>query len=490
VVLHGRDVERLRLAALTLGARQGRAGVLMVLGEPGVGKSALLDELTSSAADQGMRVLRTVGLESESPLAFGALHRLMRPVMRLMDRLPAPQARALQVALGQLESPFIEPFLVGVATLSLLTEAAEESPVLCVIDDAHWLDTASADALLFAARRLDADRVAMVFAARDTEASAFSAEGIETLTVAGLGPDAMRALLTERVGTGIPEEVAQRMLAETGGNPLALVELPANLTAAQLNGTTPLPARLMVGANVERVFLDRLRRLPRPVHALMLVVAADDTGQLATTRQAAASLGADLAAWDEAERSGLLSIEGDTVRVRHPLVRSAVYQAATSLQRRQVHQTIADALSVASSDPDREAWHRAAAVDGGMKRSPRTSCGSARVRRTAAVTPAPPPRTNAPPSSVRTRSCARSDCLPPPAMRGRPAMRPERPRCPPGHASKPTIRCCAPTPTGSAAGSRSTSGHPRQRIGSSPRPPELWPESTRSGRWRWLSRRP
>ena len=141
-MLHGRDVERARLVALTEGARQGRAGALVVRGEPGIGKSALLDDLAGTATDQGLRVLRTQGLESESPLAFGALHRLLRPLTQLIDQLPAPQAQALRVAFGQQDGPSVEPFLVGIATLSMLTEAAEQSPLLCVIDDAHWLDTA------------------------------------------------------------------------------------------------------------------------------------------------------------------------------------------------------------------------------------------------------------------------------------------------------------------------------------------------------------
>jgi hypothetical protein len=263
-------------------------------------------------------------------LAFGALHRLLRSLTRLIEQLPVPQAHALRVAFGQQEGASVEPFLVGVATLSMLAEAAEQSPLLCVIDDAHWLDAASADALLFAARRLDADRVAIVFAARDTEAHAFRAEGVETLTVSGLDPAAVRSLLVQHVGDGLSDEVAQRLLEETGGNPLALVELPTNLSAAQLNGTAPLPARLTMSTGVERVFLDRIRRLPQPVQALMLVVAADDTGQLATMRLAAESLGANLLAWGEAEKSGLLFVEGDTVRVRHPVVRSAINSAARS----------------------------------------------------------------------------------------------------------------------------------------------------------------
>jgi len=289
VVLLGREVEQARLADLVDRARRGRAGALVVRGEPGVGKSALLNDLIEESGHAGLRVLRTQGLESESPLAFGALHRLLRPILDLLARLPLPQARALRVAFGAEDGSPVEPFLVGIATLSMLTEAAEEAPVLCVVDDAHWLDTASADALLFAARRLEADRVAIVFSARDSGDRAFNPDGVESLLVAGLEPDAVRALLTQQVGDGVADEVAERLLRETGGNPLALMELPANLTAAQLHGTAPLPAQLLVGTDVERVFLDRVRRLTPPAQTLMLLAAADDTGQLATLQLAAAA---------------------------------------------------------------------------------------------------------------------------------------------------------------------------------------------------------
>ena len=309
-----------------------------------------------------VRVLRTQGLESESPLAFAALHRLLRPVLDLVERLPAPQAHALGVAFGQ-EVGTVEPFLVAVATLSMLTEAAEEQPVVCVVDDAHWLDSASTDALLFATRRLDADPVAMVFAARDTDDRTFAPDGVPSLRLDGLDAASVRALLAENAPVVVAAEVTDRLLAETGGNPLALVELPTGLSDAQLGGSAPLPAQLMLTAGVERVFLDRSRRLTAAAQTLMLVAAADDTGQLATVQRAAATLGVGPDAVAEAERSGLLVISGDTVTVRHPLVRSAVYQAATANERREVHRALADALD-SLEDSDRATWHRAAAADG------------------------------------------------------------------------------------------------------------------------------
>ena len=372
MVLQGREVERARLAALADQARSGQAAVLAVLGEPGVGKSALLQDLVSSqqaAADvTGVRVLRTHGVESESPLPFAALHRLLRPVLRL-ERLPVPQARALRVAFGQEEGSSVEPFLVGVATLSALTEAAEDEPVLCVVDDAQWLDTASAGALLFAARQLQADPVAIVFAARDTQTSrgngtgtgSFNPDGLPVMRLGGLDDDAARQLLFERAGEELPDEVSDRLIRESGGNPLALLELPTGLTTGQLQGTAPLPSQLPLTAGVERAFLDQCRRLPEQVQTLLLVTAADDTGRVATLRQAAGNRGVQARAWVEAEQSSLLSVEGDVVAVKHPLVRSAVYQAATSSERRQAHRALADALG---DDPDRATWHRAAAADG------------------------------------------------------------------------------------------------------------------------------
>ena len=360
-MLIGRDLESARLAELVERARHGSAGCVVVRGEPGIGKSALLAHLVDSAGEA--LVLRTQGVEAEAPLAFAALHRLLRPVLRLREGLPVPQARALRVAFGEEEGPPVEPFLVAVATLSMLTAAAEESLVLCVVDDAHWLDPATADALLFAARRLGADRLAMVFSARDETARPFRPDGIPELTLTGLDPASARALLDERLGAGRPEEVTSRLVSETGGNPLALLELPTELDDAQLRGTSPLPAQLPLTTLVEQTFLDRCAGLPDDVQSVLLLVATDDTGDLAVVRRAAAHLGIEEPALEGAVRSGLLSTDGESVRVRHPLVRSAVYQAATGRQRRDAHLALADALR-GSGDGDREAWHRAAAAEG------------------------------------------------------------------------------------------------------------------------------
>jgi DNA-binding CsgD family transcriptional regulator/tetratricopeptide (TPR) repeat protein len=360
-VLVGREPERALLAALVEAARHGSAGSLVVRGEPGVGKSALLDEVALQAGDAS--VLRTQGLEVEAPLAFAALHRLLRPLARLREELPVPQARALRVALGEDEGPSVEPFLVGVATLSLLTAAAEENLVLCVVDDAHWLDPATAGALLFCARRLGADRVAMVFSAREGAWENFAPQGIDEMVLTGLDPDAARALLAIHLDDAPAEEVTRRLILETRGNPLALVELPGELTPAQLRGSESLPAQLHLTAHVEQTFLDRSRRLPRPVQSVLLLAAADDTGELHVLRHAAGGLGVEESAVEAALDSGLLVGDTTSFSVRHPLVRSAVYQAATGRDRRRAHRALADALA-GSGNTDREAWHRAFAADG------------------------------------------------------------------------------------------------------------------------------
>jgi AAA ATPase domain len=266
-VLHGRDAERARLAALLDDARAGRAGTLLLHGEPGVGKSALLEDLVANAGN-GVLVLRTQGVESEAPLAFAALHRLLRPVFGLLERLPAPQARSLRTVFGQEDEGPVQPFLVALATLSVLTEAAEDAPVLCVVDDAQWLDQATADAVLVASRRLGADRVAVVFAARDGEGRTFAPDDVPTAALAPLTDTAARALLTEAAGVTVLDEIADQLLCQAAGNPLVLVELPTTLSAQQLAGAAPMPAQLQVTAGMERVFLDRCRRLPQRVQTL------------------------------------------------------------------------------------------------------------------------------------------------------------------------------------------------------------------------------
>jgi DNA-binding CsgD family transcriptional regulator len=367
-VLHGRAAERARLDLVVAGAAAGRGGAVVVRGEPGVGKTALLADVAERTPD--LTVLWTAGIESESPLAFAALHRLLRPVLGHLDRVPRVQARALRRALGEhgerdgAGDPLAEDrFLVFAATLSLLAEAAEEQAVLCVVDDAHWLDAASAEALLFAARRLAAERITMLFGVREGETRHFDGPGLPELLVPGLDGDAASALLAEHAGVGMTEAVRDQLRDRTGGNPLALVELPHVLSEAQLTGRVQLPAQLPLTQGVERAFLDRCRRLPDDAQVLLLVAAADDSGRLAVVQQAAAGLGAGESALDAAEESGLLRVSAGDVHLRHPLVRSALYSAATTSQRRRTHRALARVLT-ATGDPDRGSWHAALATAG------------------------------------------------------------------------------------------------------------------------------
>jgi DNA-binding CsgD family transcriptional regulator/tetratricopeptide (TPR) repeat protein len=363
-VLHGRDAERARITALVDEAWAGRGGALVVRGQPGVGKSSLLRDAIERM--EGTQVLTTRGIESESPLPFAALQRLLRPVMSHAARLPAPQSAALRAAFGETEAgedaPGGDRFLVFLATLSLLAEAAEQAPVACVVDDAHWLDDASAAALLFTARRLGPERMAMLFAAREGDVRRFEVEDLPELRVGGLDLDAAQALLREHAGADVSGDVTARLLEQTQGNPLALVELPGALSAGQLSGSDPLPPQLPLTAEVQRVFLDRSRRLSEAGQTLMLVAAADDSVLLTVIRAALAVLGTDPGpALEEAEDSGLLRISGPNLELRHPLVRSAVYQGASSGARKRVHAALAEAMVVV--DPDRRAWHLAASID-------------------------------------------------------------------------------------------------------------------------------
>ena len=356
-MLAGRDSERARITALLDAARSGSGGALVVHGVAGVGKSTLLTAAVEAA--EGMRVLRTSGVESESPLAFAALQRLLWPLTGRLETLPDPQREALGAALGAAAGEG-ERFLVYLGALTLLASAAEESPVLVVADDAHWLDEASAAALLFVARRVQDERVAVVFAARDGDARTFDAPDLPALEVGAIAGDDAGALLAATVGGDVDAAVRDELVAATGGNALALVELAGQLSADQLAGRSPLPQPLPLTGGVERAFLDRTRRLSESAQRLLLVAAADDTARLTVVGAAGARLNADESALDELERAGLLRVGGGEITLHHPLVRSAVYSAATTVQRRAAHRALADALA---GDLDRRAWHLAAAAD-------------------------------------------------------------------------------------------------------------------------------
>src|SRR5579862_2625690 len=355
--LLGRQRERDVLDRLLGAARRGDGGVLVVRGEPGVGKTALIDWTVEAGG--GFRVLRTVGVEGEMELPYAALQQLCAPALDLIDRLADLQRDALAVAFGLSAGEAPNPFLVGLAVLGLLAEAAEEQPLLCVVDDAQWLDRASARALAFVARRLLAEEIAMLFASREPiDALA----GLAELRVEPLGLRDARALLESVLPARLDERVLDRIVVETHGNPLALLELPRGLTPAQLAGGFGLPAALPLSARIEESFGRRLARLPREARRFLLVAAADPTGDAALEWRAAESLGVSAASPLALESDGLLAFNAGVV-FRHPLVRSAVYRAASPVERNEVHRALAEATDPAV-DPDRRAWHRAQAASG------------------------------------------------------------------------------------------------------------------------------
>src|SRR3954468_6505424 len=356
-MLHGRRDECAVLERLLEGARVGHSGVLVLKGEPGVGKTALLEYALGSASD--LRWIRAAGVESEMELAFAALHQLCVPLLDRLDRLPGPQHDALTTAFGLSEGAVPDRFFVGLATLGLLSEAAEERPLVCVVDDAQWLDRASAQALAFVGRRLRAEPVVMLFGAREPSEE-FA--GLPKLVVGGLGDRAARDLLASVIPGRLDERVADQIVAETRGNPLALLELPRDLSAAQLAGGFGLPGAVSLAGRIEESFQRRLQTLPEDTQRLLLVAAAEPLGNPALLQRAATVLGIVGPVLEPAERVGLLEV-GRRVRFRHPLVRSAIYRAASAQQRRRVHRALAEATN-AETDPDRRAWHLAAATAG------------------------------------------------------------------------------------------------------------------------------
>ena len=358
-MLFGRDAERALIGALLDEARASRSGALTLRGEAGVGKTVLLEDARERA--DGLHVLSARGVQSESELPFAALHQLLRPALGRLDRLPAPQAAALRSALGLADGGAQERFLIYSGCLSLLSELAEERPVLCIVDDAHWLDEGSADALQFVARRLDAEGVVLLFAAREGEDRRCEAPDVPSRLVDGLDSAAAAALLAGAAPSASPQ-VRERLLEQTHGNALALVELPSALSAAQLAGDEPLPAALPMTRRLERVFHERVERLPATTRLALLAAAADDSERAAVVERAVSTLSSGAFTLDEAEQARLLSVVDGRVVFRHPLVRSAVYGAATSSERRAVHWALAAALEGDEEQADRRAWHLASSA--------------------------------------------------------------------------------------------------------------------------------
>jgi len=356
--LCGRRAECDVLDRLLESVRAGQSQVLVLRGEAGVGKSALLDYLAQRAS--GCRLARAAGVEYEMELASAGLHQLCAPMLDLRERLPGPQRDALATAFGLSASPAPDRFLVDLAVLGLLSEVAEEQPLVCVVDDAQWLDKTSARALAFVARRLLAESVGLVFAVREPS-DVRELAGLPELVVGGLREDDARALLDSALPVPMDERVRDRLVAESRGNPLALLELPRGLTPAELAGGFGLPDVIPLTNRLEQSFVRRLEPLPSETRKLLVTAAAEPVGDAALLWRAAGrlELGADAAG--PAQAAGLIDL-GALVRFRHPLVRSAVYRAATQPDRQQAHRALAEATDP-DVDPDRRAWHRAHAAD-------------------------------------------------------------------------------------------------------------------------------
>jgi DNA-binding CsgD family transcriptional regulator len=360
-----------------LGAAQaGHGGTVVICGEPGIGKSTLLEYAMNSAA--GFQVLRAVGNEAEKELPFAAAQQLCVPTLDTLHELPAPHRDALGVAFGHVAGSPPDRLFVGLALLGLLSQFASDQPVLCVVDDAQWLDRESAQAFAIAARRLRSEHIAFIFVARTVPTDL---NGLPCLPVFGLSQADARALLRSALPDPFDERVLERILAETRGNPLALLELPRGLTPAELAGGFTLPASVPMAGRIEASFQRRIAKLRLSSRRLLLVAAAEPTGDPDLLWRAAQHLGVDESAGAEVEADGLLEVSPQVI-FRHPLVRSAVYEAAAPADRREVHRALADATD-AAIDPDRRAWHLAQAAwhpDDDVAKDLEVSAGRAQAR--------------------------------------------------------------------------------------------------------------
>lgn len=359
-MLIGRDVERRALSDVIAQAVASAGAAVVVRGEPGIGKTALLRDLVNQLGT--VTTLTTAGIESERTLAFSALHRLLMPLLTNVDRLPEPQSQALGQAFGsRITNVRVEDrFLIFLGALSLLADAAESSPVVCIVDDAHWLDEPSAEALRFISRRLKGMALGIVFAARVGDVSSFDAPDLPELRLTGLTrEDADQIIAFAR--PGVDEDVREALWRRTDGNPLALLEVPRALTTAQMQHAGALPTHLPVTDHLREVFSGQLRRLPRAARLYLLVVSLDGSGDPGAVHRAAEFLGIDFHGMQVAEHSGLIEAVAGRVQVRHPLVGSAIAASFSETDHRRVHGALADALEH-HHDVDRAVWHRAAAA--------------------------------------------------------------------------------------------------------------------------------
>ena len=357
VRLMSRRRESDALRRLVDAVRAGESRALVVRGEPGVGKTALLDYVGDQAS--GCRVVRAAGVQSEMELAFAGLHQLLGPLLDHLERLPVPQSEALRTVFGVSHGAAPDRFFVGLAVLGLLSEVAQEQPLVCLVDDEQWLDRASAQVLGFVARRLGAESVALVFAAR---VPSDDLAGLPELVVEGLGEVDARALLDSVLTGPLDERVRDQIVSETRGNPLALLELPRGVTPAELAGGFGLPGAVPLSGRIEESFRRRVEALPTETRRLLQLAAADPVGDPVLVWRAAERLAIEAEAATPAVEAGLLEF-GARVRFRHPLVRSAAYRSASASERRVVHRALAEATDP-EVDPDRRAWHRAQATPG------------------------------------------------------------------------------------------------------------------------------
>jgi DNA-binding CsgD family transcriptional regulator len=377
-VLRGRTTECGALDRLLKNVRAGQSEVLVVRGEPGIGKSALLEYVVRSAS--GCRVAQAAGTEYEMELAYAGLHQLCAPLLDLKERLPDPQREALETAFGLSTKPPPDRFVVGLAVLGLLSEAAEEQPLVCVVDDVQWLDNASTLTIAFVGRRLLAESVGLVLAVREPS-EALGLGGFPEVLLGGLRERDARALLSSAWRGHLDEQVRDRVIAESRGNPLALLELPRALTPDALAGGFELPDAAHPANHVEQSFLRQLESLPDETRRLVLTAAAEPLGDVALMWRAAGRLGVGADAAVPAQTAGLIDL-GAHVRFRHPLVRSAVYQASPVFDRQEVHRALAEATDP-EAEPDRGAWHRAhgaSGLDESVADELERSAGRARAR--------------------------------------------------------------------------------------------------------------
>ncbi len=359
--LLGRQAECQVLDRLLTDAAAGRSGVLVLRGDAGIGKSALLGYVTDRAEAQGTRLARAVGVESEMELAYSGLHQLCAPILDHLGRLPPPQRSALATVFGLSEGPAPDRFLVGLAALTLFADVAEEQPLVCIVEDGQWLDQGSAQILAFIGRRLLAERIAIVCATR-TGIGDGMLSGLPELSIAGLADGDALALLLDSLHGPLDAAVSQRIVAESHGNPLALLELPRSWSVTELAGGFGLPDGLAVTGRIEHIYVRRLHELPSDTQLLVLAAAAEPVGDPLLLHRAAERLEIDMAAAEAAADAGLLTIRA-RAEFAHPLVRSCAYRSATAHDRHQVHRALAEATD-GDVDPDRRAWHRACASPG------------------------------------------------------------------------------------------------------------------------------